>query len=93
MLCHASLGEYFFDSCAWDGTEVATATAGYDTLTTITSHPDHLCGTAFHPFLAVLGSLWDSFSVEYGQPRATPSSRPAKTAAVITTGPTWNARR
>jgi hypothetical protein len=46
MLCHNNgLGEYYFDSCAWDGTEVATATAGFDTLTTITSHPDHLCTT------------------------------------------------
>ena len=42
-LCHNQLGEYFFDSCSWDGTEVATATAGYDSITTITSHPDHLC--------------------------------------------------
>ena len=46
VLCHSYQGEFWFDSCSWDGVEVATAQPASDnSLTTITSDPSALCVT------------------------------------------------
>ena len=46
VLCHSNDGEYYFDSCSWDGVEVATGSPAPDqSLVTITSDPTAFCVT------------------------------------------------